>query len=157
MFIPVYRDIRTHLGSCRMVIRPPWFATKPSLTGFRIYPPEIIPLYIRSKTVSLATFFNWLMNFSLTFFTPPAFQHIQWKVRLSFSIRLWIWLTMNRHFSYLERSAVALSSTFSSCFQSHAVKPWKRWMSFLMSLFGHLNRKAVATNSNGTYKPPPRC
>ncbi|KFY45526.1 hypothetical protein V494_00904 [Pseudogymnoascus sp. VKM F-4513 (FW-928)] len=49
-----------------------------------VYPPEIIPLYIRSKTVSLATFFNWLMNFSLTFFTPPAFQHIQWKTFLIF-------------------------------------------------------------------------
>ncbi|KAJ5708824.1 hypothetical protein N7493_010158 [Penicillium malachiteum] len=43
------------------------------------YPPEIIPLYIRSKAVSLATFFNWGCNFALTFFTPPAFQNIQWK------------------------------------------------------------------------------
>ncbi|KAJ5536337.1 hypothetical protein N7513_009523 [Penicillium frequentans] len=44
------------------------------------YPPEIIPLYIRSKAVSLATFFNWGCNFALTFFTPPAFQNIQWKI-----------------------------------------------------------------------------
>ncbi|KAJ5919868.1 hypothetical protein N7454_009703 [Penicillium verhagenii] len=44
------------------------------------YPPEIIPLYIRSKAVSLATFFNWACNFALTFFTPPAFEHIQWKI-----------------------------------------------------------------------------
>ncbi|KAJ5723521.1 hypothetical protein N7488_001556 [Penicillium malachiteum] len=42
------------------------------------YPPEIIPLYIRSKAVSLATFFNWGCNFAVTFFTPPAFQNIQW-------------------------------------------------------------------------------
>ncbi|KIX03801.1 uncharacterized protein Z518_07354 [Rhinocladiella mackenziei CBS 650.93] len=49
-----------------------------------IYPAEIIPLYIRSKTVSLATLFNWAMNFSLTFWTPPGFQHIQWKVHIIF-------------------------------------------------------------------------
>lgn len=46
----------------------------------RIYPTEIVPLYIRSKTISLATLFNWLANFSLTFFTLPGFQHIQWRV-----------------------------------------------------------------------------
>ncbi|KAJ5386912.1 hypothetical protein N7509_009453 [Penicillium cosmopolitanum] len=44
------------------------------------YPPEIIPLYIRSKAVSLSTFFNWGCNFALTFFTPPGFQNIQWKL-----------------------------------------------------------------------------
>lgn len=49
-----------------------------------IYPSEIIPLYIRSKAVSLATFANWAGNFSLTFFTPPAFQNIQWKTYLVF-------------------------------------------------------------------------
>lgn len=45
-----------------------------------IYPPEVVPLYIRSKAVSLATSVNWAGNFSLTFFTPPAFKNIQWKV-----------------------------------------------------------------------------
>jgi hypothetical protein len=49
-----------------------------------IYPSEIIPLYIRSKAVSLATLFNWACNFSLTFFTPPAFQNIQWRFYMIF-------------------------------------------------------------------------
>lgn len=49
-------------------------------TVVRLYPAEIIPLYIRSKAVSLATAFNWAGNFSLTFFTPPGFENIQWKV-----------------------------------------------------------------------------
>lgn len=49
-----------------------------------IYPPEVVPLYIRSKAVSLATSVNWAGNFSLTFFTPPAFKNIQWKVCASF-------------------------------------------------------------------------
>ncbi|KAK2783147.1 hypothetical protein FQN53_009336 [Emmonsiellopsis sp. PD_33] len=52
-----------------------------------VYPTEIIPLYIRSKTVSLATVFNWAMNFSLTFFTPPAFQNIQYKIAFDMQLR----------------------------------------------------------------------
>ncbi|KAH9209568.1 general substrate transporter [Leptodontidium sp. 2 PMI_412] len=44
------------------------------------YPPEVVPFAIRSKAVSLATGANWAMNFSLTFFTPPGFKTIQWKV-----------------------------------------------------------------------------
>ncbi|KAK2590457.1 hypothetical protein QQS21_011858 [Conoideocrella luteorostrata] len=49
-----------------------------------IYPSEIIPLYIRSKAVSLATLFNWACNFSLTFFVPPAFENIQWRFYMIF-------------------------------------------------------------------------
>ncbi|OAA72233.1 Sugar/inositol transporter [Cordyceps fumosorosea ARSEF 2679] len=49
-----------------------------------IYPSEIIPLYIRSKAVSLSVLVNWLGNFSLTFMTPPAFQEIQWRTYLIF-------------------------------------------------------------------------
>lgn len=49
-----------------------------------IYPSEIIPLYIRSKAVSMATLANWAGNFSLTFFTPPAFENIQWKTYIVF-------------------------------------------------------------------------
>lgn len=49
-----------------------------------IYPTEIIPLYIRSKAVSLSTAFNWICNFALTFYTPPGFKNIQWKVHCIF-------------------------------------------------------------------------
>ena len=49
-----------------------------------IYPSEIIPLYIRSKAVSMATLANWAGNFSLTFFTPPAFENIQWRTYIVF-------------------------------------------------------------------------
>ena len=30
--------------------------------------------------MSLSTAFNWMCNFALTFFTPPGFKNIQWKV-----------------------------------------------------------------------------
>jgi hypothetical protein len=55
-----------------------------------IYPPEIIPLHIRSKSIALATFSNWACNFSLTFFTPPAFQNIQWRVCHRCPIASWL-------------------------------------------------------------------
>ena len=50
-----------------------------------LYPAEIIPLYIRSKSVSLATSFNWVCNFALTFFVPPGFRNIQWRVHIIFA------------------------------------------------------------------------
>lgn len=50
------------------------------LTHIRIYPPSCIPLAIRSKTIAVATFFNWGSNFAQTFFTPIAFVSIEWKV-----------------------------------------------------------------------------
>ncbi|KAJ5684533.1 uncharacterized protein N7477_000878 [Penicillium maclennaniae] len=55
-----------------------WKVTNPQAS--KGLPPEIIPLYIRSKAVSLATSFNWSCNFALTFFTPPGFRDIQWRM-----------------------------------------------------------------------------
>ena len=78
-------------GKCLCAISPPAILVASPLTlapRFRplgwIYPAEIIPLYIRSKAVSIATVFNWACNFSLTFFTPPAFKNIQWRVYMIF-------------------------------------------------------------------------
>lgn len=51
----------------------------PSPIGW-LYPAEVLPLYIRSKATSIGVGVNWVGNFALTFFTPPAFQHIQWRV-----------------------------------------------------------------------------
>lgn len=39
-----------------------------------VYPSEVLPMYIRSKTTSLGVGTNWIGNFALTFFTPPAFK-----------------------------------------------------------------------------------
>ncbi|KAI5806989.1 high affinity glucose transporter [Geopyxis carbonaria] len=51
-----------------------------------IYPPELFPLRIRGKAVSLATCSNWIMNFALGYFVPPAFENIQWKVYIVFGV-----------------------------------------------------------------------
>ncbi|KAK7730113.1 high affinity glucose transporter [Botryosphaeria dothidea] len=51
-----------------------------------IYPPEILPLRVRGKGVALATSANWIFNFALAYFVPPAFVNIQWKVYLVFAV-----------------------------------------------------------------------
>ncbi|KAK8154479.1 general substrate transporter [Phyllosticta citrichinensis] len=51
-----------------------------------IYPPELFPLRVRGKAVALATSANWIFNFALAYFVPPAFVNIQWKTYLIFAI-----------------------------------------------------------------------
>ena len=51
-----------------------------------IYPPELFPLRVRGKAVALTTSSNWIFNFALSYFVPPAFVNIQWKTYLVFGI-----------------------------------------------------------------------
>lgn len=51
-----------------------------------IYPPELFPLRVRGKAVALATSANWIFNFALSYFVPPAFVNIQWKVYILFGV-----------------------------------------------------------------------
>lgn len=44
-----------------------------------VYPPELFPLRVRGKAVALCTSSNWIFNFALSYFVPPAFENIQWK------------------------------------------------------------------------------
>ncbi|KAK9371408.1 general substrate transporter [Lipomyces kononenkoae] len=49
-----------------------------------IYPPEIIPLRVRAKAVSLSTAANWLTNFTLALVMPPLLRSIRWGVFVIF-------------------------------------------------------------------------
>jgi len=51
-----------------------------------IYPPELYPLRVRGKAVALATSFNWIFNFALAYFVPPAFANIRWEVYVIFAV-----------------------------------------------------------------------
>ncbi|KAL1800099.1 hypothetical protein ACET3X_000441 [Alternaria dauci] len=51
-----------------------------------VYPPEIFPLRIRGKAVAVPTSSNWIFNFALSYFVPPAFVNIQWRVYLIFGV-----------------------------------------------------------------------
>lgn len=50
------------------------------------YPPEIYPIRLRGKAVSIATSANWILGFSINYFTPPAFQNIQWRTFIIFAV-----------------------------------------------------------------------
>ncbi|KAK9489643.1 general substrate transporter [Lipomyces doorenjongii] len=63
-----------------------------------MYPPEIVPLRIRAKSVALATASNWVSNFALGFAVPPLLRYIQWRLFFvfgSFNIAAFIhvWFT----------------------------------------------------------------
>lgn len=49
-----------------------------------IYPPELFPLRVRGKAVALTTSSNWMFNFALSYFVPPAFVNIKWRAYLIF-------------------------------------------------------------------------
>ena len=51
-----------------------------------IYPPELYPLRVRGKAVALSTSANWIFNFALTYFVPPAFVNIKWQVYIIFGV-----------------------------------------------------------------------
>ncbi|RQM05227.1 hypothetical protein DH86_00001761 [Scytalidium sp. 3C] len=53
-----------------------------------IYPPELYPLRVRGKAVSLSTAGNWAFNFALAYFVPPAFANIRWEVYIVFGVFL---------------------------------------------------------------------
>ena len=47
-------------------------------TGW-IYCSEVFPLKYRAKGVGLSAATNWIFNFALAYFLPPAFKNITWK------------------------------------------------------------------------------
>ncbi|KAL8950837.1 MAG: hypothetical protein Q9222_003158 [Ikaeria aurantiellina] len=51
-----------------------------------IYPPELYPLRVRGKAVSLATSSNWAFNFALGYFVPPSFVNIKWHTYIIFGV-----------------------------------------------------------------------
>ncbi|KAJ5690713.1 hypothetical protein N7462_005105 [Penicillium macrosclerotiorum] len=53
-----------------------------------VYPPELYPLRVRGKAVSLATSGNWAFNTALGLFTPVAFANIRWQTYIIFGVFL---------------------------------------------------------------------
>lgn len=51
-----------------------------------IYPPELFPLRLRGKAVSVTTASNWTFNFALTYFVPPSFENIKWETYILFGV-----------------------------------------------------------------------
>lgn len=54
-------------------------------TGW-IYCSEVFPLKYRAKGVGLSAATNWIFNFALAYFLPPAFKNITWKTYIIFGV-----------------------------------------------------------------------
>ncbi|EPS93218.1 hypothetical protein FOMPIDRAFT_1039147 [Fomitopsis schrenkii] len=48
------------------------------------YPAELFPMRVRGKAVSVATATNWVFNFALAWFVPPALSNIAYKTYFIF-------------------------------------------------------------------------
>jgi len=51
-----------------------------------IYISEVFPLHYRARGVGLATATNWIFNFALAYFVPPAFRNIAWRTYIIFGV-----------------------------------------------------------------------
>ena len=51
-----------------------------------VYAAEVWSLETRATGMALASIANWLFNFAIGFFIPPAFQNIEWRLFIIFGI-----------------------------------------------------------------------
>ncbi|KAH6616185.1 general substrate transporter [Chaetomium sp. MPI-SDFR-AT-0129] len=88
-----------------------------------IYAAEVWSLGTRATGMSLAALSNWVFNFALGMFVPPAFINITWKVFIVFGVlcvvaAVWFWLL------YPETCGKTLEE-IELMFAPGAVAPWK--------------------------------
>ncbi|KAJ5601939.1 hypothetical protein N7510_011473 [Penicillium lagena] len=87
------------------------------------YPSEIYPIRLRGKAVSIATSANWALGFSNSYFTPPAFQNIQWRTFIIFGT-FNVVACIHAFFFFPETKKKSLED-IDELFAS-GVKPWKK-------------------------------
>jgi sugar porter (SP) family MFS transporter len=75
-----------------------------------VYPPELFPLRVRGKAVSLATSFNWAFNTALGLFVPTAFATIRWQTYIIFGVFL-VAMTIHVFFLFPETAGKTLEET----------------------------------------------
>ncbi|KAL6887164.1 sugar transporter domain-containing protein [Trichoderma longibrachiatum] len=86
------------------------------------YPSEIYPIRLRGKAVSIATSANWILGFANNYYTPPAFQNIQWKTFVIFGT-FNVVACLHAFFFFPEtkrRSLEDIDELFAT-----GIKPWK--------------------------------
>lgn len=79
-YVPRLSDLPAVLILFRRSYAPTWGPVS------WVYPPELFPLHLRGKGVSLSTSGNWAFNTALGLFTPEAFANIKWRTYLIFGI-----------------------------------------------------------------------
>lgn len=88
-----------------------------------VYAAEVWSLETRATGMSLAAVANWLFNFALGLFTPPAFRNITYKIFIIFGI-LCFAAAVQAFFTYPETCGKTLEE-IEILFSSDGPKPWK--------------------------------
>jgi hypothetical protein len=88
-----------------------------------IYAAEVWSLGTRAKGMSYAALANWLFNFALNMFTPPAFVNITWKVFIIFGV-LCLAAAAWFFFTYPETCGKTLEE-IELLFSKDGPHPWK--------------------------------
>lgn len=88
-----------------------------------IYAAEVWSLGTRATGMSMAAMSNWVFNFALGMFTPPAFVNITWKLFIIFGVlcvaaAAWFWVF------YPETCGKTLEE-IEILFGDEGLKPWK--------------------------------
>lgn len=88
-----------------------------------VYAAEVWSLETRGKGMGISATGNWLFNFALGLFVPPAFRNISWKTFIVFGV-LCLGAAVQFFFSYPETGRKSLEE-IEVMFRKGGPKPWK--------------------------------
>lgn len=78
-----------------------------------VFISEVFPLQYRARGVGLATASNWIFNFALAYFVPPAFKNIQWRAYIIFGVFCFCGV-IHSYFMFPEVCLCVVMGVFSS-------------------------------------------
>jgi len=87
-----------------------------------VYAAEVWSLQTRAYGMSLAAIGNWVFNFALGLFVPPALKNITWKTFIIFGV-LCMGAAVQAFFSYPETARKSLEE-IEEMFRPGGPKPW---------------------------------
>ena len=87
-----------------------------------VYAAEVWSLETRATGMAMAAVANWLFNFALGLFIPPAFQNISWKTFIIFGV-LCVGSAIQTFFTYPETAGKSLEE-IEFLFSKEGPKPW---------------------------------
>lgn len=87
-----------------------------------VYAAEVWSLETRAYGMAIASIANWLFNFALGLFVPPAFHNISWKTFIIFGV-LCLGAAAQAFLSYPETARKSLEE-IEQLFKQGGPKPW---------------------------------
>lgn len=88
-----------------------------------VYAAEVWSLETRATGMALASVANWLFNFAIGLFIPPAFQNISWKLFIIFGV-LCMGAAVQAFFTYPETAGKTIEE-IELLFSKGAIPAWK--------------------------------